>query len=150
VNEFTREEVSTDVVAFVASVIVLAAGMGLIFWYGRRRPADRPLTWGEAYVAGTFAFFMLFWAYGVVPHQWLSWADNELNWRADEFFLETYAIDVTKQAVRDIVVTGIYGALLGAHVFMWIWWQKRGTATAPEAKPSPYGRPLLKPQDQPQ
>jgi hypothetical protein len=86
----------------------------------------------------------------VVPHQWLSWADNELNWRADEFFLETYAIDVTKQAVRDIVVTGIYGALLGAHVFMWIWWQKRGTAKAPEVKPSPYGRPLLKPQDQPQ
>ena len=26
----------------------------------------------------------MFWVYGVVPHQWLTWADNELNWRADK------------------------------------------------------------------
>lgn len=136
-------------VAFVASVLVLAAGVGVVLWYGRRRPTDQPATWGEAYVAGTFAFFLLFWAYGVVPHQWLTWADNELNWRADELFLDTYSIDVTKQAVRDIIVVGIYGALLGGQIALWSWWQRRGKAPEPETKPSPYGRPLLKPQDQP-
>ena len=42
-----------------------------------------PLTWGEAMVAATYVFFLMFWVYGVVPHQWLTWAQNELKWRSD-------------------------------------------------------------------
>ena len=72
-------------VAFVASLLITVA-------HGRRRRARapgaarpaRPLTWGEAFVAATFVFALLFMAYGVVPHQWLAWADNELGWRNDK------------------------------------------------------------------
>ena len=34
-------------------------------------------------VAAHFVFSLMFWAYGVVPHQWLTWAGNELSWRPD-------------------------------------------------------------------
>ena len=26
----------------------------------------------------------MFWVYGMVPHLWLTWADNELKWRPDK------------------------------------------------------------------
>jgi hypothetical protein len=73
------------VVAFVSSLIGLFLSIGLVMWYAGRRPVGTPLTWGEAMFSGTFVFFILFWAYGVVPHQWLTWADGGLNWRADAF-----------------------------------------------------------------
>ena len=55
-----------------------------IVWMGKRRPPGTPLTWGEAMVASVYCFFLLFWIYGVVPHLWLAWADNELRWRPDK------------------------------------------------------------------
>ena len=58
-----------------------------IVWYAKRRPVGTPLTWGEAMVAATYVFLVMFWVYGVVPHQWLAWADNELGWRSDAYLL---------------------------------------------------------------
>ena len=51
-----------------------------MLWYGRRRPVGAPLSWGEAIAAATLVFGLMFWSYGVVPHQWLQWANNELQW----------------------------------------------------------------------
>ena len=67
-------------VAFVVSFAIAILGMVVIHLYGRHRPVGAPLTWGEAIVAATFVFFLMFWAYGVVPNQWLQWANNELGW----------------------------------------------------------------------
>lgn len=58
-----------------------------ILEYARRRPAGGDLSWGEAMVGSTYVFFLLFWIYGIVPHQWLTYADNELAWRADKFLV---------------------------------------------------------------
>jgi hypothetical protein len=133
------------VVAFVMSFLVLVIGCAVLVPYAKRRPTDKVPTWGEAYLGGTYVFFLLFWAYGVVPHQWLNWADNELNWRPDEFFLETYAIDVTKAAVRDIVAVGLYVGFLGVQIAFWMFWQNRAKPKATEIEVSAYGRPLVKP-----
>ena len=49
-----------------------------------RRNAGRsasPCTWGEAMLGGAYVFALLFLVFGVVPHQWLIYADNELGWR---------------------------------------------------------------------
>ena len=66
-----------------------------------------------AMLASTFVFFLFWWAYGVVPHLWLTWADNELGWRADQNFwgpgniLRSQSeggwvpLTITKQAVRE-------------------------------------------------
>jgi prepilin-type processing-associated H-X9-DG protein len=71
------------VVAFLASTAALLAGVGLVVLYARRRPVGTPLTWGEAMVGAMFIFGMMFLAYGIVPHQFLSWADGGLKWRSD-------------------------------------------------------------------
>ena len=70
--------------AFVISLIFGVASVGVVLWYGRRRPVGQPLTWGEAFVAATFVFGMMVLAYGVIPHLWLTWCDKELSWRADK------------------------------------------------------------------
>ena len=140
------------------SFVVAIAGMAGVMAYGRRRPVGAPLTWGEAIAAATFAFALMFWAYGVVPHQWLQWANNELRWTPSKKFLTVgqfelfnapmppFTIDYEK--LRDLVVVGIYGFFLTAHVAMWALWQDRNKRAEKRAQrelaPSTYGRPLVK------
>jgi hypothetical protein len=147
-------------VAFVGSLIVALAMMGGILWYAKRRPVGAPLTWGEAMFAATYVFFLMFWVYGVVPHSWLAWADNELGWRSDAYLLgpsskstlpvlQNLPFNVSRQAIRDIVATLIYGVFLGGHVALWSIWQKRGDTAAKKAKAleertTAYGRPLAR------
>src|SRR5947208_1767005 len=54
-----------------------------------RRPPGTPLTWAEAIVGASLVFGVLLLAYGVVPNQWLQWADNQLHWRQDAYGIPT-------------------------------------------------------------
>ena len=74
-------------VAFTTACIVLIAISSIGLWYRKRRPAGTPLTWGEAMVAAVYMFFVFFWAYGVVPHFWLAWADSQLKWAPNKYLL---------------------------------------------------------------
>jgi hypothetical protein len=146
------------VVAFVASLIVTFVIVGGIVAYQKRRPADQVVTWGEAMFGSMIVFFLMFWVYGVVPHQWLTWADNELNWRTDKILFGPFDIFKSQQdggwspirinyvVVRDLIAVGIYLVALGVNVAMWSAWQKRGDkqddAKTPER--STFGRPLVK------
>lgn len=140
--------------AFVLSLIVTIIPIVAALRYGKRRPVGTSLTWGEAMVAATLVFFVLFMAYGVVPHQWLTWADNELGWRSDRLLVGPGGIlgtvlpfELTYLVLRDVVVSGIYGGFLAAQVVVWKVWQERGKAKPPrrkELETSPFGRPLVK------
>ncbi len=140
--------------AFVLSLVVTVGSIAGALMYMKRRPADARLTWGEAAAASVFVFFVLFMAYGVVPHQWLTWADNELGWRGDRFlvgpgaiFADALPFELTYLVLRDIVVSGIYGAFLAAQVVLWKVWQERGKVKPGDRKQletSPFGRPLVK------
>jgi hypothetical protein len=138
------------VVAFVVSLVALAASVAVVPAYARRRPVGAPITWGEAMLASTYAFLVMFLAYGIVPHQWLTWADNELSWRADKILLgpgnlvDRLPFTVTYQVLRDIIAAGIYIVFLGAQVFLWSMWQNRGKTKPAELPVSSYGRPLVK------
>jgi len=153
-----------NVVALVVSLLLLGAMCVPFHWYAKRRPVGSPVTWGEAMVAATYVFFVLFWAYGVVPHQWLLWADSELAWRPDIIWFgpgseatipftgwvlttEWIPMSISAQAIRDIIATLIYVVLLGIQIWYWSWWQNRGkraeAATAVQPV-TPYGRPLIK------
>jgi hypothetical protein len=137
------------VIAFVTSLI--ATGLFLIpaVIVARRRPKGTPLTWGEALIAGTYAFFMMWWVYGVVPHWWLTWADSELGWRTDKIFvgpgrvLEVVPFTINGVVVRDIIVVLIYVFFLGAQIAAWALWQGRGEKKV-EIETSEYGRPLVR------
>ena len=151
-------------VAFISTLVVLALGIAIASFFAKRRPIGTPLTWGEAMVAGTFVFFFIFWAYGVIPHYLLMWADNELNWRPDValyqyewiggvtlgFFQPQedggwFPISINMKHVRDTLVVLLYVALLGLNIYLWAWWQKRGTGEkTTEVATSDFGRPLVR------
>ena len=149
-------------VAFVVSTLI-----GIVIfivpyrWGLKNRPVGASLTWGEAMVASIWVFFVLFWWYGVVPHQWLTLADNELGWRSDKL-LRGWGFDpaagkqgIVERAlpfemnwliIRDIIAVGIYGVALGGNIAVWGHWQKRGKAKpGSDVAVSGYGRPLVKP-----
>lgn len=145
-------------VAFALSILVTVVLMGGILAYMKRRPVGTPVTWGEAMFGSMIVFFVMFWVYGVVPHQWLTWADNELNWRTDKLFVGpggilraqaqggSFPFTITYVVIRDIIASGIYVVAIAGQVWMWHVWQNRGkTAEAAEAvELSSFGRPLVR------
>ena len=143
-------------VAFTTSCVVLIFLTAIGFSFRKRRPVGTPLTWGESMVAATYIFFLMFWAYGVVPHFWLQWADGDLGmapnriWMAPRYktspssFTWPLPITVSYQALRDIVAVGIYGVLLGVNVAAWPLWQNRGKKKPVELVKSDFGRPLVR------
>lgn len=149
-------------VAFVVSSLIVVAGIGICLFVGSRRPQGTPVTWGEAIVGSTFVFALMIVAYGVVPHQWLDYADNELLWRPDRILLGvssagvvfgtdasnmggTGRILVSYQALADTVAALLYGIFLVAHVWLWAVWQRRGKKTpALEPVTSRFGRPVVR------
>ena len=136
-------------VAFAVAVAVVVVGTALCFAIGARRPPGTPLTWGEAMVAATFVFGLFLVAYGIVPDRWLRYADDELLWRSDRIlykltFFDRGKITITYQALRDIIVSGIYVVMLVAHVSLFAIWQRRGKKAAAVEPTSAYGRPLVR------
>jgi hypothetical protein len=139
------------VVAFVASVVVSGTLFGIGFWYMNKRPVDRVTTWGEAMVGATYVFGTLFWIYGVVPHQWIQWADSDLGWRNDRFLvgpgeiLADLPFEIPYTALRDTIVVLIHVVFVAAQLVAWSAWQNRGKRAAePEPVRSDYGRPLVR------
>ena len=74
-------------VAFVASWVVSLLMLIPVHMVAKNRPVDKVMTWGEAMVGSVYVFFLLFWIYGTVPHQWLTFVEAELNWRSDAFLI---------------------------------------------------------------
>ena len=150
-------------VAFVASWVIAILSLIPVVIIAKRRPIDKVATWGEAMIGATYVFFVLFWIYGTVPHQWLTYAESELNWRSDKFLIgprlpwdDTQGVlewalpfTLTYTTVKDIIAVLIYGIGLVANVAMFVIWQKRGdTVEAPALESSSrYGRPIVKAAD---
>ena len=140
------------IVSFVAALVLSFA----IIPYGKRRPLDAPFDWGQAVLAATYIFGVLFLAFGVVPHQWISHADKNLGWSRDKLLIGWGGvlkpqsqggwnpITLQYEAVRDIVVVLIHVVFFGVFIFLAIWWQKRGNVKPKELPVSTYGRPLVK------
>ncbi len=147
--------------AFFFSLLITAAMVGVVWAVGRARAPGTPLTWGEAIVAATFVFALLFMVYGVVPDRWLNWADNELGWRKDAFgipnpfggplladglsFGGRGRVMISQEAIRDVIAATIYVVGLAGQIMGWRWWQNRGQRQATvEVEKSAYGRPLIR------
>jgi hypothetical protein len=140
------------IVSFVATLVLSLA----IIPYGKRRPVDKPLLWGDALLAATYIFGLLFLAFGVVPHQWIDHADKDLGWSRDKVIYGPGGIlkpesaggwnPITLQyeAVRDIIVVLIHVVFFGLYIYLAVWWQKRGEVKPKELPTSTYGRPLVK------
>ena len=142
--------------AFIVSFLAaFGLSMGIV-WYGKRRPKGQKATWGEAMIGATYVFGVLFLAYGILPHQWIDHADKNLGWSRDKLiigwggFLKPQSQDgwnpITLQyeAVRDTIVVLLHALFFGLHMWVAVWWQKRGEVPQKELPTSTYGRPLVK------
>ena len=137
-------------VAFVVSVLLMLAMVAPIPWMMKRRPADAPLTWGEAMCGAIWVTAILFLCFGIIPHQFIVWADSDLGWRSDRFLvgpgeiLGDLPFDLPYTALRDIIVVNLHVVFAVGMVMLWARWQKRGELEADDATPSSeYGRPLV-------
>ncbi len=123
-------------VAFVGSFLVIFLLIGAVVWYGNKRPAPSPVTWGEAMVGAVFVFFGLFWAFGVVPQAWILWSANELKWRPDHYLtgpggtLLKGPISFSMAGLGDIITLLIYGFMLNAYAVLVVFWNKRAQVQA--------------------
>jgi len=147
--------------ALVTSIVVAIIMSIGIFAFATRRPVGTPVTWGEAMVGAVYVFFLAFLAYGVIPHQWLTLAENEWGFRADRLLFGWgdivkpisqggwFPFDITYQAISDTVAVLFYVVFLGAQIWMWSAWQNRDKRSeaktqASLAQTSSFGRPLIK------
>jgi hypothetical protein len=106
----------------------------------------------------TFALMTL--AYGIIPHEWMTLANGYMGWGNTSkfivqsnqnmlFFPWNWPTNIDFPALRDVVVSGIYGVLLGLNIAVFVMWQKRNlvvdqpapSETTP-AKRSRFGRPI--------
>jgi len=144
--------------AFVLSWLISLVMVAGVLEYAKRRPADAAVSWGEANIGAVYVFFLLFWVYGIVPHQFLTYADNELSWRVDRLVVGPdlgftggegivewiLPMDITYLVIRDIFAVTIYGILLGFNIALFSVWQARGKVAPTEVEQSTYGRPLVR------
>ena len=146
-------------VALVTSILALLVLTGGVLRYAKRRPVGTPVSWGEAMVGSAYVFFMSFLAYGIIPHQWLTLAENELGWRASKMVYGPgnllkpqslggpFPFDITYRTVSDSVAAVFYLVFFGGQIGLWLMWQNRGkqaTAKTGQVVKSTYGRPLIK------
>jgi hypothetical protein len=142
--------------AFVVSFVVTVLLTLVAVPFGKRRPVGKPLSWGDAMAAAVYCFFVMFLAYGVVPHQWLTWVQNELGWRADKALIGPggilkpqsrggwFPFDINWLQIGDLLVVHIYVFFVALQCIMWAKWQRRGKNVTTEVATSTYGRPLVK------
>jgi hypothetical protein len=117
------------------------------------RSPDQPTTWAEAMAGAVAVLVLLTLAYGVIPHEWLTFANAYLNMSSDRFFgwAGERLVKLPYSAVRDTVAALIYVIAIGANVVLWVRWQDRLTpkpepaedeAAAQVVRTSRFGRPL--------
>ena len=140
-------------IAFATSLLLALSGNAVVLLYSKRRAPGAPLSWGEAMAAAIFAWVIFNLWYGVVPHQWITLADNEWKWRSDRLVFGPWdvlrpnrflPVTISYQVLRDLIVVAIYGAGLTLHVFHWVQWQNRSKPKAEVVPTTTYGRPLAR------
>ena len=134
-NAFALRNLSQEPGRFFISLL-LCVICGAIFMVLVRRPkSEEPATWAQSMLGALAVFALFLLVYGVVPHEWLTWADSKLGLREDKILINTKPIKFSGRALRDIVAATLYIIFLGLNTVMWIMWQKRGTAK-PKAAPA--------------
>ncbi|MGH8947178.1 MAG: hypothetical protein ACRDVL_13650 [Acidimicrobiia bacterium] len=138
----------------IGYLIVLAATtmtlVGALFLW----VLNQPLTWVRAAIAAFIAWMALVFFFGMVPSEWLNYAQTDLDWSSQRVALSIppalmlgNQVDISWAAVKDAISGGYHVVMLGvaAVVALEIQKMRQGRPTqAPAEKVSPYGRPLVR------
>jgi hypothetical protein len=116
---------------------------------------NQKMTWARATVAAMIAWIALVFYFGMVPSEWLNYAQTDLDWSSQRaavtipsFLVLGNTVELSWAAVKDSIQMGYSLGLLGFAAVFAIQIQKmkegRPASAAPAEKRSPYGRPLVK------
>jgi fucose 4-O-acetylase-like acetyltransferase len=119
----------------------------------RRPKSEEPSTWAQCMAGAVFVLGMMGLAYAILPHEFITFSDRYLQWDTSKFLVQTYAVKIDYQALRDIIVGGIYVTFVVINIALFALWQKRTTVAeraakaeesgdAPTTRRSRFGRPL--------
>lgn len=115
---------------------------------------NQKMTWARATFAAFVTWIELVILFGIVPSEWLNFAQTDLDWsnQREAFVIPPWLVlgnevGVSLAALKDAISMGYHIVLLGAGAVFAIQLQKMKEgrpAAAAVAKTSPYGRPLVK------
>ena len=151
-NAFALRNLSQEPGRFFIAILLCLIAFAIFMKLKARPKSELPATWAQSMLAALAVFALFLLIYGVVPHEWLTWCDSKLGLREDRIMHSTRPVKITGRTVRDTVAALLYIVFLGIQTWMWMAWQKRGTAkpkTTPAATPEPAGtsafsRPVTK------
>ena len=115
---------------------------------------NQKMTWARATVAAFIAWMALVFFFGIVPSEWLNFAQTDLEWGNDPaltippFLVLGNELSLSYSVLKDLINTGYHLVMIGAMGALALEIQKmkegRPAHKRPEALTSPYGRPLVK------
>ena len=70
--------------SFYFNLFLAIAATLAFYFYGRRRPVGKPITWGEGFLGAGAVFAYMIIIYALLPNSWLQWVTGALRWRADK------------------------------------------------------------------
>ncbi|MFQ5522927.1 MAG: hypothetical protein ACE5F5_05050 [Acidimicrobiia bacterium] len=116
---------------------------------------NQTLTWSRAAFAAFLAWIALVFYFGIVPSEWLNFAQTDLEWSSQTvaFTIPSWLVlgnevGISFGAIKDAISGGYHIVMLGVGAVFAIQIQRLSegrpaSAAKPEPK-SPYGRPLVK------
>ena len=116
---------------------------------------NQKMTWARATVAGMIAWVTLVFFFGMVPSEWLNYAQTDLDWSGQRVALTIppilvlgNTVEISYSVIKDSISMGYHLVMLGVAAVLALQLQKikegRPASAAPAEKKSPYGRPLVK------
>lgn len=116
---------------------------------------NQRMTWARATVAAFVTFFALVFYFGMVPSEWLNFAQTDLDWSSQRVAVAIppvlvlgNTIEISWAVLKDSIQMGYSLGLLGFAAVLAIQIQRmkdgRPTGAGPVEKTSPYGRPLVR------
>lgn len=116
---------------------------------------NQRMTWARATVAGLISWVALVFFFGMVPSEWLNYAQTDLDWSSQRaavvvppFLVLGNEVELSWAMVKDSISMGYHLVMLGLAPVFALQIQKikqgRPPSAAPVEQRSPYGRPLVK------
>jgi len=114
--------------------LLLAIGIGIaLIWIRQPKKSAEPPTWAAAILGSIAVWALMALAYGVWPHEWLTFANSYLNLGKDTFFVRENQwfggsfppIDVPRYVLADSIAAGSYVVFGVLNVYLFSAWQKR-------------------------
>ncbi len=133
---------------FAASQMMIVGGVFL--WILNQR-----MTWARAVFAAFVTWLELVIIFGMVPSEWLNYAQTDLDWSSQRIAFVVppilvlgNTVEISYAVLKDSISMGYHIVMLGVGVVFALQLQKMkqgrpASADKPEKK-SPYGRPLVR------